>query len=52
MLKLEKKFGEEPEKIQDYELTDTQKKIVNLLLSDKQLSAVKIVEQLNLGVEA
>lgn len=30
-------------------MTDTQKKIVNLLLTDKQLSAVKIAEQLDLG---
>ena len=31
------------------ELTDTQKKIVNLLLANKQLSAAKIAEQLDLG---
>ena len=60
MIETEKKFGEDSEKsrrkdgdktekIQDYELTDTQKKIVNLLLSDKQLSAAKIAEQLDLG---
>ncbi len=47
--KSRRKFGEEPEKVRDYELTDTQKKIMNLLLSDKQLSAVKIAEQLDLG---
>lgn len=56
----EKKFGEEPEKDQqkagekpeksrDYKLTNTQKKILNLLLADKQLSAAKIAELLNLG---
>ena len=33
----------------DYELTNTQKKIMNLFLSDKKLSAVKIAEQLDLG---
>ena len=60
MMESEKKFGEsseksrrkdgdKTEKIQDYELTDTQKKIVNLLLYDKQLSAAKIAEQLDLG---
>ena len=48
MMESEKKFGEEPEKIQNHELTDTQKKIVNLLLSNKQLSAAKIAEQLDL----
>lgn len=31
------------------ELSDTQKRIVNILLSDKYLSAVKIAEQLGLG---
>ena len=60
MTEAEKKFGEssekrrskdgdKTEKILDYELTDTQKKIVNLLLSDKQLSAAKIAEQLDFG---
>ena len=60
MIETEKKFGEDSEKrrrksgdktekILDYELTDTQKKIVNLLLADKQLSAAKIAEQLELG---
>ena len=60
MIEPEKKFGEDSEKgrrkvgdktekIRDYELTDTQKKIVNLLLCDKQLSAAKIAEQLDLG---
>ena len=43
------KAGDKTEKIQDNELTDTQKKIVNLLLSNKQLSAAKIAEQLDLG---
>lgn len=47
--KIRRKDGDEPEKIRDYELTDTQKKIVKLLLSDKQLSAAKIAEQLELG---
>ena len=37
------------EKTQIYELTDTQKRIVELLRSDKQLSAKKIAEQLGLG---
>ena len=60
MMEPEKKFGEsseksrrkdgdKTEKIQDHELTDTQKKIVNLLLANKQLSAAKIAEQLDLG---
>ena len=47
--KSRRKDGDKTEKIQDYELTDTQKKIVNLLLYDKQLSAAKIAEQLDLG---
>ena len=51
--KIRKKFGERTEKIrmktQIYELTDTQKRIVELLRSDKQLSAKKIAEQLGLG---
>ena len=45
----QKKAGEKPEKSRDYKLTNTQKKILNLLLADKQLSAAKIAEQLNLG---
>ena len=60
MTELEKKFGEnsekgrnkdgdKTEKIRDYELTDTQEKIVNLLLANKHLSAAKIAEQLELG---
>ena len=49
LTEMEKKFGEDSEKSHDYELIDTQKKIVNLLLSDKQLSAAKIAEQLDLG---
>ena len=43
------KAGDKMEKIQDNELTDTQKKIVNLLLANKQLSAAKIAKQLDLG---
>ena len=43
------KAGDKTEKIQDNELTDTQKKIVNLLLANKQLSAAKIAKQLDLG---
>ena len=43
------KDGDKTEKILDYELIDTQKKIVNLLLANKQLSAAKIAEQLDLG---
>ena len=43
------KAGDKTEKIQDHELTDTQKKIVNLLLANKQLSAAKIAKQLDLG---
>lgn len=44
-----KEAGEKPEKSRDYKLTNTQKKILNLLLGDKQLSAAKITELLNLG---
>ena len=57
MTELEKKFGEnsekgrnkdgdKTEKIRDYELTDTQEKIVNLLLANKHLSAAKIADAL------
>ena len=60
MTELEKEAGESSEKsrrrvgegsdiIRGYELSDTQKKIVNLLLSDRQLSAAKIAEQLGMG---
>ena len=44
-----RKGGEDSEKNQIYELTDTQKKMVELLRIDKQLSAKKIAEQLGLG---
>lgn len=47
--KVRRKFGENSEKVRIYELTDTQKRIVELLCSDKQLSAKKIAEQLGLG---
>ena len=43
------KDGDKTEKIRNYELTDTQEKIVNLLLTNKYLSAAKIAEQLELG---
>lgn len=60
MTELEKEAGESSEKsrrrvgegsdiIRGYELSDTQKKIVNLLLCDRQLSAAKIAEQLGMG---
>ena len=49
MEKVRRKFGEDSEKNEIYELTDTQKKMVELLRSDKQLSAKKIAEQLGLG---
>ena len=42
--KVRKRFGESSEKTQINELTDTQKKIVELLCYDKQLSAKKIAE--------
>ena len=45
----ERKFGEGSEKIRSYELSDTQKKIINLLVGDKYLSATKIAKQLGLG---
>lgn len=59
MTELEKEAGESSEKvrrrvgegsdiIRGYELSDTQKKIVNLLLYDRQLSAAKIAEQLGM----
>ena len=47
--KVRRKDGEDSEKNQIYELTDTQKKIVELLRINKQLSAKKIAEQLGLG---
>ena len=43
--KVRKRFGESSEKTQMNELTDTQKKIVELLCYDKQLSAKKIAEK-------
>ena len=60
MTELEKEAGESSEKsrrrvgegsdiIRGYELSDTQKKIVNPLLCDRQLSAAKIAEQLGMG---
>ena len=60
MTELEKEAGESSEKsrrrvgeasdiFRGYELSDTQKKIVNLLLCDRQLSAAKIAEQLGMG---
>ena len=47
--KVRRKDGENSEKNQIYELTDTQKKMMELLRIDKQLSAKKIAEQLGLG---
>ena len=47
--KVRRKDGEDSEKNQIYELTDTQKKMMELLRIDKQLSAKKIAEQLGLG---
>jgi len=47
--KVRKRFGESSEKTQMNELTDTQKKILELLCYDKQLSAKKIAEKLGLG---
>lgn len=41
----EKKFGERTEKTQIYELTDTQKRMVELLRSDKQLSVQILLER-------
>lgn len=49
MAMTEKKDGEDSEKIQIYELTDTQKRMVELLRNDQQLSAKKIAEQLRVG---
>lgn len=47
--KVRRKDGEDSEIIRNYELSDTQKRIINLLLSNHRLSAVKIGEQLGLG---
>ena len=47
--KVRRKVGEGSEIIRSYELSNTQKKIVNLLLYDRQLSAAKIAEQLGMG---
>ena len=47
--KVRREVGEGSEIIRSYELSDTQKKIVNLLLYDRQLSAAKIAEQLGMG---
>lgn len=60
MIETEKKYGENAEKVRkrdgesseiviDCELSDTQERIVNLLLGDKKLSAAKMAEQLALG---
>lgn len=48
-LKEYEKGGEKTEKIQEYELNGTRKKIVRLLLEDQYLSALKIAEQLGIG---
>lgn len=48
MTESEKEAGESSDIIRGYELSDTQKKIVNLLLYDRQLSAAKIAEQLGM----
>ena len=47
--KVRRSTGEGSEIIRGYELSDTQKKIINILLYDKQLSAAKIAEQLGMG---
>jgi predicted HTH transcriptional regulator len=47
--KVRGRVGEGTDIIRGYELSDTQKKIVNLLLYDRQLSAAKIAEQLSMG---
>ena len=47
--KVRRKYGESTEKIYDYELSNTQKKMISLLLEDAGLSAVKIAKQLGLG---
>ena len=47
--KVRRRVGEGSDIIRGYELSDTQKKIVNLLLYDRQLSAAKIAEQLCMG---
>ena len=47
--KVRRRVGEGSDIIRGYELSDTQKKIVNLLLYERQLSAAKIAEQLGMG---
>lgn len=47
--KVRRRVGEGSDIIRGYELSDTQKKIVNRLLYDRQLSAAKIAEQLGMG---
>lgn len=47
--KVRRSAGEGSEIIRECELSDTQKKIINVLLYDKQLSAIKIAEQLGMG---
>ena len=47
--KVRGRVGEGTDIIRGYEVSDTQKKIVNLLLYDRQLSAAKIAEQLSMG---
>lgn len=47
--KVRRRDGEGSDIIRGYELSDTQKKIVNLLLYDRQQSAAKIAEQLGMG---
>ena len=47
--KVRRKYGESTEKIYDYELSNTQKKMISLILEDEGLSAVKIAKQLGLG---
>ena len=47
--KVRRKFGESSEKNRDYELSDTQRRIIDILFKDKNLSASKIAEQLGLG---
>lgn len=47
--KVRRRVGEGSDIIRGYELSDTQKKIVNLLLYDRQQSAAKIAEQLGMG---
>ena len=47
--KVRSKYRKDSEKEWEYDLNETQKRIISLLLADGHLSAAKIAEQLELG---